>query len=519
LSGPAAASPAAASRARPAALPFLLLGVGVLLRVAQYLANRSLWLDEAYLAPTILHRSFAGLLRPPDYGQIVPVGFLALERAAVALFGDSEYALRLVPLIAGLAALFLFRRVAARSLPPAAATLALALFVFCDSLIWFSSELKQYSLDVLIALLLLDRALVALENPEKLGPILGLAILGAAAVWFSLPAVFVLSGVGATLVVSALVRKDPPRVAALVGAAALWAASFAILDAVSLSKIGRTPVVLNFWSRAFWPLPPRTFEDLYWLPRSLGAVFGDPVGFVFRGLGIFCFLVGWLPVGATKRPVRALLLSPLLLTLLASGLKRYPFSGRLLLFLVPFILLLVAAGANAIREIAAARSAGVGRILLALLLFHPVLFAARSLIHPRTREELWPVLQYVMKHRLPGDRLYVYEGAGPAFDYYAPRFGGDPAMTLRGRYGGLAGDPRPDAERLRGGGRTWVVFSHAQRGDGADDEKRLLELLDPNGARRETFRAPGAAVYLYDMGERDRVKSGAGTSLEGASRN
>jgi hypothetical protein len=519
LSFSAAASPAAPSRVRLGALPLLLLGIGVLLRVAQYLANRSLWLDEAYLAPTILHRSFAGLLRPPDYGQIVPVGFLVLERAAVAIFGDSEYALRLIPLAAGLASLFLFRRVAGRSLPQEAATLALALFVFSDSLIWFSSELKQYSLDVLIALLLLDCALAALEDPKKRGPILALAILGVAAVWFSLPAIFVLAGIGAAQVVSALVRKDPPRATAVVGAAVLWAASFAILNAVSLSKIGRAPIVLDFWSRAFWPLPPRTFEEFYWLPKVFGAVFGDPVGFVFRGLGIFCFLVGCLAVGSPKRGVRALLLSPMLVTLIASGLKRYPFSGRLLLFLVPSILLLVAAGANAIREIAATRSAAIGRILVALLLFHPVLFAARGLIHPRTREELWPVLQYMKRHRLPGDRLYLYDGASPAFDYYAPRLGGEAAVTVRGTFGGLAGDPRPDAERLRGGGRTWVVFSHAQRGDGADDERRLLELLDRTGTRLEAFRAPGAAVYLYDMGERDGVNSGAGTSPPGASPN
>ena len=139
-----------------------LLAAGALLRVAQYLSNRSLWLDEAYIAPTILKRSFAGLLWPPDYGQIVPVGFLALVRAAVALFGASEYALRLVPLLCGLAALFLFRRVAGRLLPAPAVPIAAALFSFSGPLIGFSSELKQYSSDVLAALFLLDRALDAI---------------------------------------------------------------------------------------------------------------------------------------------------------------------------------------------------------------------------------------------------------------------------------------------------------------------------------------------------------------------
>lgn len=523
MNGPAARSPeaaGAAGRGRGGAGPltYLLLGVGVLLRVAQYLSNRSLWLDEAYLAATILRRSFAGLLRPPDYGQIVPVGFLALEHAAVALFGYSEYALRLVPLAAGVGSLFLFRRVAVRSLPSKAVTLALALFVFCDPLIAFSSELKQYSLDLLLALLLLDRALDVQENPDRRAPMAKLALLGAAAVWFSLPSVFVLAGIGATLAISALLARDRGRAAALAGAGVLWAASFAILDAVWLSRIGRSPEVLAFWSRAFLPLPPRSFEDLYGLPRALGAVFGDPVGFVFRGLGIFCFLVGATALFASHRERLALLVAPLLFTLLASGLKRYPFEGRLLLFLVPSLLLLVAEGAERVRRSPAAQAPAIGAILIALLLFHPVLFAARFLFQPRTREEIRPVLAHVRERRQPGDRVYVYAAAAAAFDYYAPRLGLFSPNALRGAWAGENGEPLRDLERLRGGGRTWVLFSHARRAAGADDEKRFLDLLDPVATRLEAFRAPGAAVYLYvvDGGSRKAAEGGV---ARGESRN
>lgn len=486
--------------------------------MAQYLANRSLWLDEAYLASTILHRSFAGLLRPPDYGQIAPVGFLALERAAVEIFGDSEYSLRLVPLAAGLASLFLFRRVALRILPARAATLALALFVFCDPLIGFSSELKQYSLDVLVALLALDCSLDVGENPGRRAPVARLALLGAAAAWFSLPCIFVLAGVGSALFLRALLRRDRGQAAALAGAGVLWAASFAVLDAVWLSKIGRSPEVLAFWSRAFLPLPPRSFEDLYWLPRALGAVFGDPVGFVFRGLGVFCFLVGAAALFASRRLRLALLVAPLLFTLLGSALKRYPFEGRLLLFLVPSILLIVSAGAERIREATAARAPAVSVILVTLLLFHPVLFAARSLARPRTREEIRPVLSHVRQRLRPGDRLYVYAAAAPAFDYYAPRLGLPASGALRGTWAGADGEPRRDLERLRGGGRTWVLFSHATRAGGQDDEKRFLDLLDPAATRIEAFRAPGAAVYLYVV-DRGSPIAGSRAAEGGAPRN
>src|SRR5256885_16763608 len=47
-------------------LVFLLVGVGIFLRVAQYLANRSLWIDEAWLALNLLSRSFEHLTKPLD---------------------------------------------------------------------------------------------------------------------------------------------------------------------------------------------------------------------------------------------------------------------------------------------------------------------------------------------------------------------------------------------------------------------------------------------------------------------
>ncbi|MCG8347258.1 MAG: hypothetical protein MI924_05695, partial [Chloroflexales bacterium] len=86
------------------------LGIGVLIRLLQYLANRSIWFDEARIALNITNRSFAELLQPLDYDQAAPLGFLLIERLAVKVLGNSEYALRLWPLVGGIASLFLFYR-------------------------------------------------------------------------------------------------------------------------------------------------------------------------------------------------------------------------------------------------------------------------------------------------------------------------------------------------------------------------------------------------------------------------
>src|ERR1700738_3007458 len=81
--------------------------VGAWLRSWRYLANRSLWTDEAALALNIVKRSFLGLTPPLLYDQRAPIGFLIAEKIAVTLFGNTEFSLRLVPQLAGLLSLIL----------------------------------------------------------------------------------------------------------------------------------------------------------------------------------------------------------------------------------------------------------------------------------------------------------------------------------------------------------------------------------------------------------------------------
>ena len=123
---PSTVSPVLSAKERPVTVAFIrfyswrrlcavLIAFGALLRIVQYATNRSLWLDEAAFARNVLDRSFAQLLLPLDYLQTPPMGFLLLEKLATSALSGSEYALRLLPLLAGILSLFLACAVARRS--------------------------------------------------------------------------------------------------------------------------------------------------------------------------------------------------------------------------------------------------------------------------------------------------------------------------------------------------------------------------------------------------------------------
>ncbi len=129
------------------------MAAGVALQLFHYFSNRSLWIDEASLALNLIHRNFAELLQPLDHNQVAPVLFLWIERLFVELFGPGELALRLFPLICSILAMPLMYLLA-KKLSGDINTAITALFILSLSplMIYFSAEVKQYSIDVLCTL-------------------------------------------------------------------------------------------------------------------------------------------------------------------------------------------------------------------------------------------------------------------------------------------------------------------------------------------------------------------------------
>jgi hypothetical protein len=497
------------SSARMRSLAVAIIAGGALLRVAQYAANRSLWLDEASLALNVLRRSPAELLLGTlDDNQAAPLGVLALLKLSTLLLGPSEYALRLWPLVAGLLTLPLFWMLARRLLEPPAALLSLALFALSDALIYYASETKQYSSDVLCALL----AYLTVGSLARLTPswreTLRAAVVGAGLIWLSHPVVFVLAGLGLVLTVEQLGSRDRRRLGHTVAVGAVWALSLVGAYLVTLGKIASSSALQSHWQATFMPWPPTTPTGLIWLARTGAVAFIRPFGLMvqdhpsvanvgYAAVPALFSLIG--AMGLARRDFRmlALLAVPALLALVASALQRYPIHGRFLLFLAPNVMLLIGAGALLLWRRTAASRPLVGRAALLLLLVPPLVAAAYRLAVPRTVEEVRPLLASLQTSRAPSDRLYLNFAARSAVDYYAmtryPALSDSKLLPFACRAGASPAELSGPTERSG----VWLVFSHVIPSDGESTEQCWVDRLDAIAAQTDALQAPGASAYRY----------------------
>lgn len=365
-----------------------LVGLGIFLRVAEYLGNRPSWLDEGSLAGCLQAMSRNGFFLPLKFGQLAAPGFLAIEMVAGRTLGWGMPALRLFPLVCGVISMPLMLAVAVRSLRAAAVPVAVALMAVSDDPIYFASELKQYETDLVLGLACVLAGLVAAGQGGTWRTRLALGGVGVLSVWLSHSSAFVLAAVGTTLFTSALGRRDWRGAGWLVPVGLAWGVSFGAVYAISRVHLGEPLGMYNFWDFAFPPVPFSALRWVSWWGHRLLFLFVNPLDFGWP-LGILgalpavgLFGAGLISIWRRDRRVLGLLMGPLVVGAAAACARMYPFHGRLLLYVVPFLLLLIAEGGGWFSDVCSMRAR---KVMLCALFFFPTLSAGYHVIVPRSR--------------------------------------------------------------------------------------------------------------------------------------
>jgi hypothetical protein len=348
-------------------LTWAAVAIGVALRMMSYADNRSLYMDERSLLENLVKLPVLDFHTTLTEYQLAPPGFLALERIAVRLPGDDVRAARFFPMACGVASMFLFRAAARRFLLPHAVPIAVGLFALSDWLIYYSAEIKQYSCDLALTLVALLLAAGPAPRDSSGSPgapgsvpatarrVVYLGAFGAIGVWFSYPLALVLAGVGTYLLGVAAIRRDTRGVLGSVVMGMVWVASIAACYVVSHGILSKERFIWDWWDFAFLPLPPRTMAELsrdFWQIVNVFDSPADvktPIGMIPTAmLALTLAIVGSASLLRRWPGGLYLLTAPVAFTLVASALQQYPFHGRLLIFLVPSVHMLVSQGAAAL---------------------------------------------------------------------------------------------------------------------------------------------------------------------------
>lgn len=482
------------------AVAFLLL-LGFILRLRQYLTGRSLWLDEAMLALNIVNRDFAGLLQPLDYDQGAPIGFLLVEKIANLMLGDHEFVLRLFPFVAGVASLGLFYLLLRRTTSGPGLLTGLALFAAGPALIYYSSEVKQYVVDVTVTIGLLLIALPLFEKrPEKQHYII-LGLAGVLVLWFSYPASFVLAGIGITLFIRSLEKREWHQIRSVLMLGVVWLANLALLYFSSLRGLSQNTFLLDYWQENFMPLPP--WSDWGWFALVFRGLLQNQVGIYASAWLVFALVVlGFITLFLKHKSYASVYLLVFIFALFASALQLYPLGGRLSLFLAPLVIILISQAVDALMQKLPTRNKVhvlISLMVGAYLLVAPVSESLNRFINPKYFEHIRPSMAALSNKWREGDGLFVSNGAAPAFRFYAERYGLGEVIYQTS----AAADYQTPinilshVELLDGNPRVWILITHVYERKDINEKDYLLSYLDSIGDKIREYRKPGSGVYLF----------------------
>ena len=315
-----------------------IFAAGILLRIFVYCRNISFWGDEASIALNLINKSYLELFKGLDYLQVAPPGFLILSKFILNIFNPKidyirDLLLRFFPFVFSCLSLLVFYKFSKNFIKDKKTLLfASTLFAFNPCAILYAAQLKQYSLELLVSVVLMSLFYrIIITNKIRIADF----VLIPLSMWFSLSSLII----SASGFIILLFKKSFNFIKLLPA----YLLSFVVFDFFSLKSIKQ----VNYAGMYHWWSTGYGFFDLRH-PMRLFIRFGELFSFDKTSaecLGIFfIFLILFSLIFSKKFNLlsKVFLSLPILITIILSGLSLYPIEARLILFLLPSFSIIIA---------------------------------------------------------------------------------------------------------------------------------------------------------------------------------
>lgn len=399
---------------------FLLILLGIIVRMVVLVHNRDLIIDEANIARNVFERGFIDLAKPLSYEQYAPPVFMWMLKISTALFSFSEIGFRLYPLVCGIGLLGMMYLLMKEIASVRTAWFPVGMLVVSYTMIRYSTEVKQYMCDAFIVLSLIYLALeIELIHYSKTKFFLLWLVVGSIAIWSSMPSVFVLAGIGAYYFFKAIGEKKGKDAWMIVCLSIAWLIQFVIYFSAILKPQINSSYLQNYHQEYFLFATPANKEEWMHNLKVVNDIIKHAGGFnhyinvtnfVLMLLGAFIFFL-------RSKAKSLLIIVPIVLTLIAAALNQFSLIPRVAIFIMPLFLVLTTYGLEMLLKIKWMLLPAAGFGLYTIFELSSV---KQQLSEKSESEHMTKAMNYLVeKTNLLADKIYIHNGARPAFIYYS----------------------------------------------------------------------------------------------------
>lgn len=467
---------------------------GIILRLGVYFQNRSLIIDEANLARNIVEKEKSDFFKPIDYDQYAPPLFLISVKTIVTSFGVNEYALKLISLLASVGTLILLYFILLHFKLSNATVWYLLLLFACSGLaIRYATEFKQYSSDAFLCLLFVWWGLRFKTKELSSRNVLIWGTIGAIGIWASMPLVFVLAGIGFSFFYKS--EKGWQSILKLGIIGVFWLVSFSVYFLLILKNDTQDGEILNFHNRFFFILNPSDgaeFIQSLTLLQSLlrYSVEQTVIGNVVALSGL---LFGIRFLFKKMKYEFLLLLSPILITIIASHFNYYSLIGRLVLFMIPILMIIIGIGHSILWNKCSKKIKCLFSIAMVLTIINQDGY--KYFLSGLELEDSKSLFSILKKERNDEELIYVNVGEVPAFLFYNEMH--DDAYNFKNYF--LADINNDNVAKVLNQknyeGNFWLFFSHTFPQSEIEKRVNQARLV---GLEKKKYLENSACLYFFE---------------------
>ena len=327
-----------------------LFGIGLI--GYQLFADRGVWGDESFIACNIIFKNYADFLGPLEYNQIAPFLFLSIEKVIISILGITDFNFRLLPFATTLAAIPLLGLISQFLLKNKYyAGLATSLLVLSPCVIYYSSEIKPYIIELFFSCFLIYLALVKNNRGVTL------MLTGCIAIFMANASIFILFSIALLIIYEYFTKTNEANYITLICLVA-WLISVGIFYVYFVHDNPTEASMDHWWQNhggfllsSFYPNTKEIiYRILYIFSSSVGFIYQDYISYANPLTYGMLYFGGLLLIGVASiienRKIHLIfyLILPIIVHLILNVFELYPIEQRINLYQFPLLIILILIG-------------------------------------------------------------------------------------------------------------------------------------------------------------------------------